>query len=461
MSYTEKSEPYKEGKPEGEEMSITSDDTERRKAAGSDTGKSVRSTGETEAKHSAHEAKEREKFIKLIRSGVRRSLLKFSIVLVMFLILIGAGVVWLLYEMPKWESEKYYDPIGSGRQAQFEKDMMYYSSLFMPDKKWNELKLTERGRGNYTFTVNQFLPDEFAFGDDMETGDAYRVVSVSGDIRKGALSTSDSGVFSRRASYPFRPGAADVKNESKLKFYDKTLDMTYYSKEIEKAAEEIKDYEVYDCYITFDKPYSFEEGLDMIYKESAGYTRKYKADSLWLAVCRKNGNVYEASTAMGMFVYDETVEHYDSPVMNNLYEEITKVNTKSYEENKEQYDSDRQECMKEVRDYLPKAIRYLADSSNKDFMMLFGATELVPYKRVGSGYLENGSPANGIAYSYEYDAQTRYAHEAAYLNDFADSLEKDGIYTYGCRFGAATGKFLRELLKDPSFVSYVSLERIG
>ena len=84
--------------------------------------------------------------------------------------------------------------------------------MFMPDKKWNELRVTERGWGNYSFSVNEFLPDELIYGNNMEKGDAYRAVSVSGEVKKGALNTFGSDVFSRRASYPFREGAADVKN---------------------------------------------------------------------------------------------------------------------------------------------------------------------------------------------------------------------------------------------------------
>ena len=461
MKYKEMLELYKQGSLSDDEKGRLEEDIERQKAIGEYINEESKPDAGAEAKHSSREAKERKEFIKLIRSKVLRSLFVFSVVLVMMIVLLSAGVVWLLYQMPKWEDENYYDPIGAdGTSQQLEKDMMYYSALFMPDKKWNELKVTERGWGNYALTLNEFMPDEFIYGDSLEKGEAYRAVSVSGEIRKGALDIFGSDVFKRRSSYPFREGAADVKNESRLKFYDKPLDKTFYLKSTEKTVASINDEEIYDCYITFDKPYAFDEAVDLICRSTLGYRGTYKADSLWLAVCRKTDNIYEASTAMGVFVYDDSLRRYDSPIMNTLYDDISRVNLDTYEQNKQQYDSDRAQSLEEVKNYLPKAIRYVA--AQKDFLEMMGCTDIVPYKRVeDEGTLENGSPAGGVAYSYEYSADIRYDHEAAYLNSFADSLEQNGIYTYGCRFGAASGKYLKELLKDNHSMVYVSVEKIG
>ena len=200
--------------------------------------------------------------------------------------------------------------------------------------------------------------------------------------------------------------------------------------------------------------------IDLICQQGLGYTGTYEADSLWLAVCRKTGDIYEASAAMGVFVYDDSLRRYDDPKMNTLYDDISRVNLDSYEKNRQQYDEDRAQAIEAVKSYLPKAIRYIA--GQKEFLMMLGCTDLVPYKRVGQeGTLENGSPAGGIAYSYEYAVETRYEHEAAYLNSFADSLEQNGIYLYGCRFGAASGRYLKELLKNNSHIGYISVERIG
>ena len=460
MKYTEMLELYKQDGLSAEEKERLAEEIERQRAIGAYLAAEEGTGADADAKRSAREAKERKGFIKLIRSRVRRSLFVFSVFLIMIIVFLSAGTVWLLYQMPKWEDEKYYDPIGEERQQQLEKDMMYYSALFMPDKKWNELKVEERGWGNYSVTLNEFLPDEFIYGDKMEKGDAYRAVAVSGEIRKGALDIFGSDVFTRRASYPFREGAADVRNESRLKFYDRPVDKTFYLKSVERTIASINDDEIYDCYITFDKPYAFDEAIDIICRKTLGYRGSYEADSLWLAVCRKTDNIYEASTAMGVFVYDDSLRRYDSPIMNTLYDDISRVNLDTYEQNKQQYDSDRAQSLEELQSYLPKAIRYVA--AQKDFLMMLGCTDIVPYKRVDAeGVLENGSPASGIAYSYEYSADIRYEHEAAYLNSFADSLEQNGIYTYGCRFGAASGKYLKELLKDTSSVGYVSLEKIG
>ncbi len=458
MKYTEMLELYKQGGLDAVQKDRIEEDIERQKAIGAYIGETEKQSNDE--KHSTREAKESKEFIKLIRSRTRRSMITFSIVMLMLIALLGAGTVWLLYQMPKWENENYYDPIGEGQQLQLEKDMMYYSAMFMPDKKWNELRVTERGWGNYSFSVNEFLPDELIYGNNMEKGDAYRAVSVSGEVKKGALNTFGSDVFSRRASYPFREGAADVKNESRLKFYDKTLDKTYYFKNTERTISSINDEEIYDCYITFDKPYVIEEMIDLICQQGLGYTGTYEADSLWLAVCRKTGDIYEASAAMGVFVYDDSLRRYDDPMMNTLYDDISRVNLDTYEKNRQQYDEDRAQAIEAVKSYLPKAIRYIA--GQKEFLMMLGCTDLVPYKRVGQeGTLENGSPAGGIAYSYEYAVETRYEHEAAYLNSFADSLEQNGIYSYGCRFGAASGRYLKELLKNNSHIGYISVERIG
>ena len=123
MKYTEMLELYKQGGLDAVQKDRIEEDIERQKAIGAYIGETEKQSNDE--KHSTREAKESKEFIKLIRSRTRRSMITFSIVMLMLIALLGAGTVWLLYQMPKWENENYYDPIGEGQQLQLEKDMMY------------------------------------------------------------------------------------------------------------------------------------------------------------------------------------------------------------------------------------------------------------------------------------------------------------------------------------------------
>ena len=96
-------------------------------------------------------------------------------------------------------------------------------------------------------------------------------------------------------------------------------------------------------------------------------------------------------------------------------------------------------------------------------MKLMGCNDIKPYKRVSNSddYLEDGSPAEGIEYIEDAsDTDERYECEAAYLKRFADNIEKNGIFTYGCCCEGVSGKMIKNLAKDPH-ISYIYIEQMA
>lgn len=61
---------------------------------------------------------------------------------------------------------------------------------------------------------------------------------------------------------------------------------------------------------------------------------------------------------------------------------------------------------------------------------------------------------------YSADIDERCECEAAYLTRFADNIEKNGIFTYGCYCEGVRGNMIQNLAKD-THISYIYVEQVA
>lgn len=491
MKYSEMVELYKKDKLSGEDKEQVEKDIERHEAISNYLYKNEAIPGPDEKGETGADAavleisseeeakKETEKIIKQIKRRFLSGFVRFGIVL-LALVIIAVGVVaWAVPHFNNVEKSRCYSALGSKNSPDFGSDVRLYDNLFAPDKKWDDIKLTDLGGGNYGLSVNSLVPDVFSMyrttNIDFNSG-YYKEQSVSGKISKGVLEMYGENVFSPRASYPFYPLYAGVCNESRLRYGAPVSADKEKLAEAEKnkaaSAANITDKGVYNIYVTFDNVYTTEDAAVMFDKAASdGYRESYYMMTLWFAACQKiaEANIYEASTALGFFAANNSINIYlsDFELKSLYYSIINAVEKEGESEDAKKIrainDSEgvKKSSLNLLNKYFPSVIRRLAE--NKDFMKLMGCNDIKPYKRVSNSddYLEDGSPAEGIEYIEDAsDTDERYECEAAYLKRFADNIEKNGIFTYGCCCEGVSGKMIKNLAKDPH-ISYIYIEQMA
>ncbi len=476
MKYTEMIELYKEGKLDDEKKKEVQNDIERHEAIsdylyeneqipsvfdveGGVEKSADKSEPSPEEKRKAEEQarQETEKIIRLIKKRFRKGFVRFGIILLVLVLVVVGIFEWIV---PNWLKSRYYDPIGaisessSPKITQFEKDMRVYTNLFAPDKNWDDISVTDLGSGKYGLSVAELCPDISCLSRMANidyTTDYYKYNYVSGSINQGVLELNGDDVFSPRLSYPFYPALAGVSNESRVIFWGSGGDTSSTGPRDMSSVSSVNNSGVYNIYVTFDKVYGYEDAIKMLSEALKNdHNRGYGMMSLWFAACQKFGGTYEASATLGFYANCNSYNRYfGGDYLEQLYNGLSR----------EDY-FDKESLRKSFEAYFSESLRHIADS--KDFTMMTGCNEIKPYKRKSDSedYYEDGYTKGGIEYPENTDLDTRYECLSEYLNRFADNVEKNGIYTYGCYYEGVRGETIKELAKD-SHISYIYIENVG
>ena len=463
MKYSEMIKRYKKGSLDEENRELVEKDIERHEAISDYLYENDRlpdiaedsSEKVSPEKLSEQEAKAREeteKIIKTIKSRFRDSFIFFSVLLLALAVVVAGIMIWAV---PQWEKDRYYNALGTSTKLSFKQSASRYTRLFAPDKKWDELRIDDNGSGNYSFSVDKMVADTFSFSrtgshDYFNDSDYYKRHNITGTINKGKLEINGENVFAPRDNYPFYPYYAGVTNESRSIFpEDDTLSIEEMKKDTAAAVAQTSETGIYNVYLTFDKVYTAKDAEKML-REAVRTDDKdnYGMMSIWLAVCQKMGDydVYEASTTMGVTIYNAIGDYGEY-----------------------QYASETD---------LAERIRDVAGS--EDFMKMMGCNEINPFYRASDvDTLFGGNPPKGHSsivktpFSSEYapheaiayletpwDLDARYKCEAAYLSRFADNIEKNGVFTYGCYYEGVRGNTIKALANDPH-ISYICIEQVA
>lgn len=478
MKYTEMIALYKEGKLDDEKKKEIQDDIERHEAisdylyeneqipsvldveGGTEDNNEKEVPSDEERKKTEEQARqETEKIIKQIKKRFRRAFIRFGILLLALVLIVAAVFEWVI---PNWQKSRYYDPIGTipehtlDHPLKLEKEMQIYTNLFAPDKTWDNIDVTDLGSGNYNINVRALYPDSFSLvrQTNLDFGrDYYKQKIISGKISQGVLELNGENVFTPRTSYPFYPALAGVSNESRVKFYGSKGDRpTSVEKDVSSVAS-VNNSGVYNVYITFDKVYGDEEAIKLLFhatENDSAYGSGMM--SMWFAACQKVGGTYEASTTLGFFVNCRSYSRYYNYAgieLDGLYNVFSSEDT--YYQNI---------LRGEIDKVFSDSLRYIADT--EDFTKMNGCNEILPYQRKTDSekYFEDGYPEDGIEYPENTDLDTRYECLSAYLNRFADNVENNGVYVYGCYYEGIRGETIKELAKD-SHISYLYIENVG
>ena len=370
--------------------------------------------------------KETEKIIKDIKKRFRISFVRFGIILLALVIIVVSVMVW---GIPQWQKSRYYNPLPHEYENDVHihmglyDDMKRYTSLFAPDKVWRDIHVNDLGGGDYSLSFTYLYPNISTMlrtgSDYSDYYGYYKEIKMNGKISKGQLEIYGENIFTPRPSYPFYPYYANVSNKSYAVEYNyDTKTMEEMKKEMASTVAGVNDVGIYNVYVTFDQVYQWHEAANFLNDATKKNDKSnYDMMSLWMAVCQKTSDdlwPYEASATLGFNLYSAFHDYGDH-----------------YYNYNPSYDFG-----------LPNRIRHLVKS--EDFMKMMGCNEICPKY--------NPEITNNI--------DSRYGYEAEYLNNFADNIEKNGIFTYGCYYEGVHGDLVKALAKD-SHVSYLYVEKIG
>ena len=440
MTYREMMNLYKEGKLEGGKKLKIEADIEQHEAISDylyenenmpsvaeillDESKVNEDDGKTESiakKRAAAEKKaeqDAQDFTKRVKKSIRRMMIRMGVVVG---VIVLAVVLTVMFVIPKAADSFYYDPMNANGST-FEKDMAVYSRMFAPDVNWYNLFINRNGYGEYDINVSRNKTNGITTHESFE--------EISGKISKGKLDMGGSDVFERRASYPFRPSYAGVYQ----KYYfdnDHEGGLSGYNPDFTertiKKLSELDDNTYFDVYITFNRILTLDE-INYLFGQMI--ESEIRSDTQWWAVCQKDEknlefdeSPYETSVTMGFCGVtgsDVPAYYYSDAPSQSMWR--TSDDPSILEEG-----------IKEFSQNYIEAVRYMAD--RQDFIKMINKDH--SYEHI-SGYDENAIKN--------------------YLNSFADNLEKNGIYVYGCRLGYINGNRLKNLSKISEYISYVYTE---
>ncbi len=396
------------------------------------------------------EIAETEKFMKLIRANIRRSFLKFSVALVAMVVAVMLVCGWILTSMPEWERGKYYDPIRSADGTEnyhFRTEIEDYSETFAPDKVWRDLDFSSLGGGDYSLTVEKLERDRTISGYESDRGDLSDVYAgkfISGRISKGTIEVYGDNVFSPEASYPFATAMIGVENLSASRSAGRmdnfgSYDEAAAKKSLKDKAAALDRNGRYNVYITFDKVYTIDQAAAVLYDQVSvnGQYDDVSADvqRIWFALCQKKNDAFEASGTIGFCAYND-ISMTDAS-LGETYKKMA---------NKHSTDMYRTETVNDISRVVTKRLRDLAQQ--KDFLMMMGCSDIQYFEMDG----------RTVSKKNPHSAEERYECESKYLKEFADNLETNGVYSYGCYCSDVSGEFISRLAADGTHVAYISVE---
>ena len=358
-------------------------------------------------------------FIKRTKKAVRRMMIRMGVVVG---IVVLAIVLTVMFVIPKIANRFYYDPMNANGST-FTKDMAVYSRMFMPDKNWYGIEIESNGYGEYDLAVTYLKAD----GITNKNAEEY----ISGKLSKGKLDMNGSDIFERSYSYPFRPEYAGVFQNYRKEHSGGSsvlgVDENVTDKSL-KALSELDDDTYYNAYIIFQTPLTLREVHDFNIEL---YNDNYEVynEGIWWAVCRKNEEFvknmetpYERSFTMGFFgrATDNGVPQY-------FYNDKSSSDGDMWSFDAD--DSTIYAGINEMTKNYIEAVRYMAQRS--DF-----------FDMINKDY----SFMHFVGFDYK-----------TYMNEFADDLEKNGIYVYGCRVNFSSGESLKNLARVGN-IAYVYTE---
>jgi len=206
-------------------------------------------------------------FTKLVQKAIRRAFMKAGAVI----LAIGVALtIFLCYGLSPIVDSMYYDPAeevtlqewddGRVSKARFGIDMGVYTELNYPMVRFDGASVTERGFGDYSFSLYQGITVNGMAND-----------RISGEVQKGVLTMYDSNVLRKTYSNDF----CDYQEDDQINKYHRQEYETYWEADVREdvaqmnaAAEEMRT-----AYITFDHVLTFDELWQV--KDEAGVTNAW------------------------------------------------------------------------------------------------------------------------------------------------------------------------------------------
>ena len=269
MNYREVIERYKNGTATEEEVRLIEEELEKQKWINEllcdelEAELSVEGAVGAEGSHS----EAAQDFAKLVQKAIRRAFLKAGAVI----LAIGVALtIFLCYGLSPIVDSMYYDPAeevtlqewddGRVSKARFGIDMGVYTELNYPMVRFDGASVTERGFGDYSFSLYQGITVNGMAND-----------RISGEVQKGVLTMYDSNVLRKTYSNDF----CDYQEDDQINKYHRQEYETYWEADVREdvaqmnaAAEEMRT-----AYITFDHVLTFDELWQV--KDEAGVTNAW------------------------------------------------------------------------------------------------------------------------------------------------------------------------------------------
>lgn len=296
MTYRELIELYKNNQLEGEQKEKVKKDIERQEAIGEYLFEMEDIPGLEELKGDISECKTMEsdflekededarKFMKMIRSSIRKAFLKMGVVVVLIILLI---VGFVTFKLPDIITNQYYNPDeivgkeeGGYTTNRITLDMATYTELFLPGYYRYDVNVQERGYGEYDIEIMQ---------NSSYTGE---FTNVSGEIEKGDMRLYDSNTLRKPSSNVFVKSLAGVDDY----FEEYSGPAGDYSEAIEEL-NNLNAQDYYIAYVTLDKV--------MSYGELSEWSKVNKVYPEWCAVCEKREEGYFMDRNIG-FLYSSS-----------------------------------------------------------------------------------------------------------------------------------------------------------
>lgn len=243
------------------------------------------------------ETDEQEKFLKMIKTSIRRAFIKSGIIIVAIVLAI---CMFVIFALPTLVNNFYYNPseIVDGENGldtnRISIDIMAYTELFVP--------------GNYRFNVDSYANGYGEYDINIRQTSSYTglFTDVAGKIEQGKLRLYDNNLLKWPTGNAFMP------SDDTLYDMHSGTGPAGTSKESFEALDKLDDNDYYIAYVTLDKVLSYNEFIK--------WSEENEADPIWCAICFKGDdecyeyvNGYYKNETLG-FVYSDSCSQmeYDS-----------------------------------------------------------------------------------------------------------------------------------------------------
>lgn len=376
MKYSELIELYKNGKLPDNEKEKVENDIERQTAISEylyenekipefedlDISSDMNSVNE--------ETDEQEKFLKMIKSSIRKAFIKSGIIVSAIVLAI---CLFIIFALPKLTNNFYYNPseIINGENElstnRISLDIMAYTELFVPGYFRCNVDSDANGYGEHDINIRQISSYTGLF------------TNVSGKIEQGKLHLYDNNLLKRPTGDAFMP------TDEMLSDMHAGMGPAGTSEESFEELDELDDNDYYIAYVTLDKVLSYDEFVE--------WSKENGADPTWCAICQESDDeLYELTN--GYFSEELIGFIYSNSCSQMVYDKEKYPYLTYFDTTTTAVDNDWIISNDVMQTHVTSLLRYLEDQKEFKEMM-------------------------------EID------YEDGYFSDIADNIEENGLNIYG------------------------------